>query len=331
MVSIGDLSQSIMLKRQNTAAKADLQRLTTMLTSGRVADAATHLNGNFGPLAGLDASIVRLGGYREVTSEAASRAAAVQGVIGLVDATASQIGPAMLVAGLLGAGSDMAGISMQASDALAQVVGAMNTRVADRSLLAGVATDMPAMVNAAALVAQAKAVVSGATGVSGIEAALQGWLDDPAGFGAQAYGGGAAAQPMSVAEGEAVRLDVTATDPALKATLKGLLMGALLAEGVLAGQPQARADLARRAGESLAESAADRAHLSARIGQAEARIAAAVARNAAEVSTLTLARNEMVGVDGYDTASTLQETQTRLEMLYTLTARLSRLNLSDYL
>ena len=44
-----------------------------------------------------------------------------------------------------------------------------------------------------------------------------------------------------------------------------------------------------------------------------------------------MARGGMVGVDGYDTATALQETQARLETLYTLTARLSRLKLADYL
>lgn len=331
LISIGDLSQGLMLKRQNAAAKAELQRLTTMLTTGRVTDVATHSGGNLVPLAGLDASLSRLQGYRQVTGEAARHGATVQIVLGAVDQAALASGPALLAAGQGGTEAMVRGAAMQAGLALGQVVGALNTRIADRSVLAGIATDRLAVVDAETLLSQAAAVVVGASSVVDIETALQDWLDDPSGFAAQAYTGGAGLSPVPVADDETVRLDVTANDPALRATLKGLLMGALLERGVLGGQPEARAGLARRAGENLAETAPDRAHLAARVGVAEAQIAAADVRNAAETSVLEMARNEMVGVDGYETATSLQEAQTRLETLYTLTARLSRLNLADYL
>lgn len=331
LISIGDLSQSLLLKRQNAAMKADLQRLTTELTNGRVTDAAAHLRGNLAPLAGLDASLTRIEGFVQVTAEASRTGAALQNVLGLVDTVATGLGPALLLAGQGGAGSILTGAAAQARQSLDQVVGVLNTRVADRSLLAGVATDGPAMVGSAMLLSLAEVVVAGAVGAAGVEAALQDWMDDPAGFAAQAYLGGAARPPLPVAEGETVALDVTANDPAMRNTLKGLLMGALLQRGVLSGDPQARTDLARRAGEHLAETAPDRAHLAARVGMAQARIAAAEVRNAAERSGLLMARQEMLGVDGYETATALQQTQTRLETLYTLTARLSRLNLADYL
>ncbi|AWB50099.1 flagellar biosynthesis protein FlgL [Gemmobacter aquarius] len=331
LTSIGDLAQSLVLKRQNTAAKADLQRLSTMLTTGKVTDASTHLRGNLAPLAALDATLSRLEGYAQVTAEASRNAAAVQDILGLVDKATAGLGPALLTAGQGGAGSILTGAALQADQVLDQIVSALNTRVADRSLLAGVADDRPALVDTESLLAQAAAAVAGAVGAAGVDAALQDWLDDPAGFVAQAYRGDAPRAPLPVAEGEVARLDVTAADPALRGTLKGVLMGALLNRGVLAGQPQARADLARRAGETLAESAPDRAHLAARVGIAQQRIEAAAARNSAEATTLAMARGGMVGVDGYDTATALQEAQTRLETLYTLTARLSRLNLSDYL
>ncbi len=331
LVSIGDLSQSLMLRHQNAATKAELQRLTGMLTSGRVADVTAHLGGNLAPLAGLDASMTRLQGYAEVTAEAARHGSVLQTVFGMIDSTANQLSSGLLTAGQGGSPALVTGAALQAKQALEQVVGVMNTRVADRSVLSGVATDLPALVDADTLLAQAGAVVAGAVGVSGVEKALQDWLDDPSGYAVQSYRGGDARPPVDIAEGESAHLDVTATDPALRATLKGLLMGALLAQGLFAGQTQARADLALRAGESLSESAPDRAHLAARVGIAEAQIAAAQTRNSAESSALALARNEMVGADGYETATSLQEAQTRLETLYTLTARLSRLNLADYL
>ena len=54
-------------------------------------------------------------------------------------------------------------------------------------------------------------------------------------------------------------------------------------------------------------------------------------RNAAEASALQIARNGLVAADPYDTATAIQAVQTQIETLYTLTARLSRLSLTDYL
>ncbi len=331
LISIGDLSQGLALRRQNAATKGDLQRLTAELASGRTADVATRLSGNLAPLAGVDAALGRLEGYGQVAAEMGRRAASVQQVLGRVDDAARVLGPTLLTSGQGRQEATIDGAARQAAQALEQVVGALNLRVGDRSVMAGAESGQPALVSAGALLDRAVAVTQGAAGAADVEAALRAWMDDPAGFRAEAYRGGQAPAAVAVAEDEAVRLDATADDPALKATLGALLMGALLTRGVFAGQTEARAGLAQRAGEALAETAPARAHLAARVGLTEERIAAAQVRNAAERSSLQLERNSMVEADGYDTATGLQQAQARLETLYTLTARLSRLNLADYL
>ena len=42
LVSLGDMAQSFMLRRQNVALKSDLQRLSSELTTGRVVDTAAR-------------------------------------------------------------------------------------------------------------------------------------------------------------------------------------------------------------------------------------------------------------------------------------------------
>ena len=64
---------------------------------------------------------------------------------------------------------------------------------------------------------------------------------------------------------------------------------------------------------------------------AEARIDAAGTRANAEITAYRMARNDMVAIDMPDIAARLQETESRIQMLYALTARLSRLSLADYL
>ena len=138
-------------------------------------------------------------------------------------------------------------------------------------------------------------------------------------------------QPLAVAPGETADLGFTAADPGIRETLKGLAMAALLDRGVLGGNMPARADLARRAGESLLTSQTSRASMAARLGTVEGQIAAATARNGAEMSALQIALNGITDVDPYETASKLEATRQQIETLYALTARISRLSLVDFL
>ena len=69
----------------------------------------------------------------------------------------------------------------------------------------------------------------------------------------------------------------------------------------------------------------------ARVGTVQAQIAAAQTRNTAEESALSITRAGIISADPYDAATRLEDLQTRIEALYLVTARVSRLSLADYL
>lgn len=54
-------------------------------------------------------------------------------------------------------------------------------------------------------------------------------------------------------------------------------------------------------------------------------------RLSAQRTSLEIAQNELSSADPYDTVMRLEETQFRLESLYTITARLSELSLVGFL
>ena len=72
------------------------------------------------------------------------------------------------------------------------------------------------------------------------------------------------------------------------------------------------------------KAAAAVSHSSARIGDADA-------SNQAQITTLKIAQLQMISVDPYEATTLLQQAQTQLEQLYTITARMARLHLTDYL
>ena len=67
------------------------------------------------------------------------------------------------------------------------------------------------------------------------------------------------------------------------------------------------------------------------IGLQEAATTQTQAQNTAENTSLSLIRSTLISADPYETATALQETEASIQNLYTLTARLSRLKLTDYL
>ena len=69
----------------------------------------------------------------------------------------------------------------------------------------------------------------------------------------------------------------------------------------------------------------------AKVGMSQQIVENAVARNSAERTALSIARGEILAADPYETASALTQTETSLQNLYALTARLSRLSLADYI
>lgn len=329
-ISLGDMARTFALRRQSTDLKAEQQRLGTEMTTGRVADAGKHLRGDFSGAAAMDASLSRLEAYRPAQAMAAGIAAGMQAVLGSVSDLATGLAVKLNDPAMSGSAVVADTVGHEAHDAFQTAVSLFNTRYADQTLFAGVATQGAALADGDTILGALEGAAAGALTAADLEAAVDAWFDDPDGY-AALYGGGSSRSAIALGAEEMVALDATALDPAVRDTLKGLALGALLHRGAFAGDAAARAQVAARAGASLTGSADARLELSARIGVAEARIEAVQTRTSAETSALQIARNGMVAADPYDTAVRLTAVETQIETLNAVTARLSKLSLVGYL
>ncbi len=330
-LSVGDMAQTMILSRHSLTLKASLQTLSTEVTTGIVVDKTHAVHGDYAPLAGIEASLTQLQAFHAVTSETTILTSVMQTALNAMSDHAKALGPALLAAATSNSPARIDTLGVDAGQRLQSVMSSLNTRLGERSVFAGTATDRAAVADTETMMAALDTAVSGALSSADVETAVNAWFADPSGFAATVYQGGNPLAPVPVSADELARVDVTALDPGIVATLKGLAMATLLQRGVLAGSDVARADLAKRAGESLASSATDRALLTARLGTVQAGIANAATRNEAEKSALETARLDLISVDPYETATKLEQTQTQLQTLYTITARLSRLSLVDFL
>lgn len=333
LIGFGDLAQSNALRHHMTRTKADLAQLSQELTTGRAADTPRFLSGDMGPLLSIDASLSRLNGYGALTRELALFANGMQTGLATVSDMALTAANGLIAASGTATATHVSSAATAAHAALKSTLSVLNTRFGDRSLFSGLDISSPAVADADTMLTAIETAITtaGATGIASIEAAIDDWFAAPGGYQGTVYLGADPMGPVPVSAGEAVALDVTANDPALQATLKGLAMAALIDRGLYAGQPGIQRDMAQRAGEVLFASEGDRAHLIARLGGLQSQVDQAQTRNETEAAALSMARTEMLEIDPYETATRLQDAETQLELIYSITARVARLSLADYL
>jgi flagellar hook-associated protein 3 FlgL len=330
--TIGDLSQSFQLRRDNARIKVDLQRLTSELSTGRTSDLRAATRGDMRPLAALERSITLMSAYETSGAEAALFTEVAQATLARLEDGAGTLSGAALLARTSAVPSQLDAVGREAAQQFEAAVARLNTQAAGRSVFAGLATDGPALRPGAEILDALELAIAGATTAADVETALDTWFGPGGDYETVAYlGSPDALRPVRVAEGELVDLPVTALDPALRDTLRGMALGALLDRGALAGNMAERAQLAGASGEDLLAAKDRLVALRAGVGDAEAAIDRARTRSASERAAAELARATIVESDPFRAASDLQVVQGQLETLYAVTARLSRLSLTEYL
>ena len=330
-ITLGDLAQSKQFGARNATLKDAITKLSTEVTTGLTAKTTEAVRGDYSALSGIEASLTQLTSFKLVTSETGAMANHMQLALTSISDSGAALSTALLTASTSNSPTRLNVVAADADQRLQAALSALNTRFGATSLFAGVATDHAAVADADTLMTALQTAITGAVSAQDIVAAVDTWFADPAGYEATVYLGGDAQGGVDISPDQRVQLGVTAKDPGITATLKGMAIATLLQRGVLAGDDASRFDLAKRAGESLASATAPLVELSARLGTAEATIITASIRNDAEKSALETARLGLLSVDSYDAASKLQEAQTQLETLYSVTARMSRLSLVNYL
>lgn len=332
-IGLGDMAQSFAMRHHVDQTKTAITRLSQELSTGRVADTAHHLSGNLRMLNSIDSSLARLTSYETVTRELGMFSDAMQIGLASISSQSLDVAQGLITASILGTIDQVKANATAAHATLASTISVLNTRSADRTLFAGTESGSVALASPHQFMTAIETAVtaSGAQDVATVEAAIDAWFSAPGGYVGTGYLGGPPLSPVPVAPDELANPLPTANDPALRSTLKGLAMAALLDRGLFANQDTLQKGLAQRAGEVLLAGEKDRVELAAGLGRLQAQLDQTRTRNQSESAALTLAREGMLQVDPYETATRLQAAEGQLQLLYTLTVRLSRLNLADYL
>ena len=331
-INFGDLASFVKSSRLTTQIKTDLERLTHEVASGKKSDITKAVSGDFGPLSSIERSLRTLDSYARSLAETSVFMTGVQTSLGAVSDHVSSVVPSFLTAASMG---DATTLDVSAQDARARfesVVSALNTHVGGRALFSGSATHQTPLATSTEMLDSIRVDIAGLTDVNDIIAAVDGWFDNVGGgFETTGYGGSATAlSDFSLSDTDTTSMTIKADDPSIRELLKGFALAALAGDNAIGGIANQKT-LIRTAGERLMSNEGDIARLRAQVGSAEARIEEVQLSNSAQTYAYTAAKSEIVSVDIYEAASQLTQTESQLELAYTITARLSRLNLSDFL
>ncbi len=329
---LGDMAQQLMLRRNGSALSGDIKRLSSELSTGRVVDQGKRVQGDFSVVSHLT-KMIR-------TSETAKANAEFSKIFLGAQQSALEIITRHTISHMTDYATFDQNPMPQAAKLLARsmnesftdTIGALNTSFAGRSIFAGVDGDRPAVADAEAILQELVSIIPANADAAAVGQIIDDWFAVGGGFDNPGFSRGAITpQPLELLPGQTVAHDVTGRDPALRTTLAAFAKGAIVEAGVLAADPDQEIALLRPVFTMMKSAGDGLIQLSAKIGLQEARAARISSEAEAQNAASTIAKAEMLEADPYDTATKLEAAMAQLDRIYMLTARLSRLSLTEYL
>lgn len=332
LTSLGDLAQGYALRSRSAAMKQDMQRLSLELSTGQTTDVRGTLAGNYSFLTDVDSKLGTMESYGIATSEAKIFSSQMQTALDNFSGRAGDLSGMLMSAGTSVSGSPSDEIAREAAVTLDSMVSTLNGSSAGRALFSGTASDRPALVDADTLIDALRTAITGASTPADMVSAAQAWFDDPAGFVATSYLGSTDQMaPFKLSPQDNLSLDILGSDPAFRDTLQAAALAALAGDPAFALSKPDQQELFKLTGQSALIGQDKITGLQARVGFAESRIETIEIRSAAQISSLTVARNTLLEADPFSTATQLEEVQFQLQSLYSVTVRMSQLSLVNYL
>lgn len=332
LTSIGDLAQSMLLRSRGSQLKQTISTLTQELSSGQTAEIGKRVGSDFSYLGDIDRNLARLDGYDIATSEADMFTTAAQNSLGRVHEITTRLSGAILGGAPSSIESVRSSLAANAQGELESTISTMNASIAGRSLFGGIATDRAPLEDASVLLDELRNAFAGLTTSADIDQAARDWFADPAGFETLMYMGDTEElAPIQLGAGEQISMSLKADDQVFRDMLRNMAVAALSTDPTLGLSVDTQNELLRTSGEGLLSDQDQVVAIQSDLGAAQAHVEQANVRNATARSGLEQARNSLLEVDPFDTATRLEEVQFQLESLYAVTVRTSRLSLLSYL
>ena len=309
---------------QNVAdIRARINDVSAEAVTGRRADLTSHLSGRIGDAMLSQKALLDLTDEQGALSLREARIDLAQQSLGRIQTTTDGLSARLLSAVGFEDQPEIDAVARDAASALDTLVTSLNARHGERYLFAGDATSTQPFAGKEQLLDDVRQIAVDASDPADFEARINDYFNSPTGGWQQ-----------TIYQGDAATSDpdgVTAIDPSITKLVSGLAVMAIGGQddspGIL-GQSSGALELAA---ERVSEGQTDLTTARASLGVIQERIADSQKQLETEETILTEAFNSITSRDQYEAASELRELESNLEASYLLTARLSNLNLMNFL
>ena len=335
MITVGqsDLVSAMNLSGQSLRTKAALAVAGGELSSGTKSNLVEATAGDLGKLFAIDRSISRLRSEADAIQLAGGKSALAQTALGNIHETLVDFGPQLLSAVERGDVQSSGFIAADAQQALGAVISSLNVRYGRHSIFAGAALDQQAVAPVGVIISDISAIVAGATDSTAALIAIDDYFFNPAGgFETNVFLGATEdGPPFRDESGEIIKYAQRADSKEIRSVIRAFAIAVVASDAPNFIGTSDQVDLLREAGNSAISATDDITTLRETLGFAEGGIESAAARNFSMSSVFQLEKSSMVSADPYETATKFEALQVQLETIYTITARLSGLSLTNFL
>ena len=170
--TIGDLSRSFGRQQQTGELKAELERLSFEVTTGRTSDLAKAASGDFLPLNSIEASISRLMQTQLQLTETQNFVETAQNVLGNVQDRTLTAGTNMITISGSAEATVVGAVTRDARQNLEAIISGMNAQSGGRTVFSGRATNSAGLADLETMMADIRLSVAVATTAQDVEDAV---------------------------------------------------------------------------------------------------------------------------------------------------------------
>ncbi|RJE82215.1 hypothetical protein [Paracoccus onubensis] len=332
---IGDQARIFALRSNAARLGEQLNKLTKESASGEVADLGLRLQGDTVILNNLENRISLIQQYEKNSQDASVTLKWQQQVLAMANDFTSEFANEILTLPQAFDEVVVEELAQEATEKFSIIVDQLNRDVSGRYIFSGLDINERPFRSPSEVIGKMTEIANQATSAEEIFQRISIWFDAEAGeegFDSFAYNGASNNNiRFNISEGEVVDIGISAIEPEIKNMLKGLAIAALADHVDLGGDSAEIGRLLESGAREIWNNEVNLIQRISAIGAAQEEVERGQVRNSATLSELTIARNDIRQVDLYETSSAILETESQLRNLYLLTARISSLNLADYL
>jgi len=328
--AFSDLARSLIAQAQSRDLKSTQTRLSSELASGQTSDPVNHLRGDMTLLADITnrkaiaESHLRANRETEMFLQIASTS------LGTIRQRTEQLVESLVVGPQSGLAQASVFIGMAADTAFGEVVTALNAAVAGRHVFAGQATDRSPLPPLDTLWSAIETALSGATTATDVSNRLDTFFSTGGDFETLIYQGSSQdLEPIQIAEGRSMSLEVRADQQVFRDLLKSAALAKSQDNPAISQQDKtALISMAQQTALTAKDSLVSRA---GEVGFLQEQLEKTRVNLQAQIAGADTVRTDLLAVDPFQTASELEDVNTRLEYLYTVTSRARRLSFLEFM